>query len=66
MSARDWDVVYSLAVSEPGKVKELRDTLHLKLNEFSPFRYRLMKKGLVICKWENKNVQKRENKNVQF
>lgn len=47
LSHRDKTVLYGIASVESGKVKEIRDFLHFKPNEFAPYRQRLIKKGII-------------------
>ncbi len=47
LSAQDRRVAYGIAKSGNGKVSAVRETLGLESNQFSPYRKRLIKKGLI-------------------
>jgi len=47
LSAVDKSVVYAIAESKSGKVSEIREKLKMDSNELSPYRTRLIKKGLI-------------------
>ncbi len=47
LSAGDKRFAYGIAMSETGKAKEIREILDMKDNEYSPYRTRLSKKGLI-------------------
>lgn len=47
MSGNDRKVAYGIAVSEHGKVSEVREILHITTNQFNPYRKRLIRKGIV-------------------
>ena len=39
--------MYAIASSKGGKIIDIRELLNLKPNEFSPYRERLIKRGLI-------------------
>lgn len=47
MSANDRRVVHAMAISKTGKIEEIRRLLSMEPNEFSPYRDRLIKRGLI-------------------
>jgi len=47
LSSKDKDIVYGIAKCQSRKVKEIREMLGIKNNEFIPYRKRIMKKGIV-------------------
>ena len=47
MSECDRKLAYGVAKSETGKAKEIRDILDMSDNEYSPYRDRLVKKGIL-------------------
>ncbi len=47
MSEKDREFVYAITLSQHGEVKELRKILDWKTNELSPYRDRLLKKGVI-------------------
>lgn len=46
MSVRDRDLAYGIASSEDGKVKSIRESIGWRTNEVSPYKDRLVKKGV--------------------
>lgn len=49
LSNKDRKICYGIAKTESGKIKEIRDKLSLKTNEFNPYRDRLKKRGIIDC-----------------
>lgn len=49
LSNKDRRICYGIAKTESGKIKEIRDKLSLKTNEFNPYRDRLKKRGIIDC-----------------
>ncbi len=47
MSAGDKKLAYGIAKSETGKAKEIKEELGIENNEYTPYRDRLVKRGLV-------------------
>lgn len=47
MTGLDRDTAYGIAVSKEGKVKEIREILGWDTNSFSPYRDRLLKRGIL-------------------
>ena len=47
LSATDRRVTYGIAQSKTGEVREIREILNLSSDQFSPYRARLIRKGLV-------------------
>lgn len=47
LSNKDRKICYGIAKSSDGKIKEIRNVLSLKTNEFNPYRDRLKKRGLI-------------------
>ena len=47
MSAGDRKLAYGVAMSQTGKAKEIREILNLEDNEYSPYRNRLVKRGIL-------------------
>ena len=47
MSSTDRKVIHAMAISKTGKVEEIRRILSMESNEFSPYRDRLIKRGLI-------------------
>ncbi len=47
MSAKEKDVVRAIAHSETFSVKEIRESLHMEANQFSPYRENLKEAGLI-------------------
>ena len=47
LSRKDRRVIYNIAASEDGKISWIREKLGMKSNEFSPYRDRLARKGLI-------------------
>ena len=47
MSAGDRRFAYGVAMSETGKAKDIREILNIKDNEYSPYRIRLIKQGIL-------------------
>ena len=47
LSAKDRKVLYVATKTENGKIAEIREMLKMESNEFSPYRERLIKKGLL-------------------
>ena len=50
MSEGDKRLAYGIAKSEDGKAKNIKDILDMRDNEYSPYRDRLIKKGIVVSK----------------
>lgn len=49
LSNKDRKICYGIAKTESGKIKEIRDKLSLKTNEFNPYRDRLKKRSIIDC-----------------
>lgn len=49
LSKKDRSVCCGIAETDSGKIKEIRDKLSMKTNEFNPYRDRLKKKGIINC-----------------
>lgn len=47
LSNKDKKICYGIAKSSNGQIKEIRNILSLKTNEFNPYRDRLKKRGLI-------------------
>ena len=47
LSEKDKKMLYGIAKSSTGEVMEIREVLSLKPNEFSPYKKRLVRKGLI-------------------
>lgn len=47
MSATDQRVAYGIATADTGKISVIRDLLHMTSNQFTPYRQRLIRKGLI-------------------
>ena len=47
LSHKDKQVLYAIAESDDGKVLTIRNTLHMENNQFTPYRKRLIQKGLL-------------------
>jgi hypothetical protein len=47
LSRNDRRVVYAIASAKGGKIQDIREKLGMKSNEFSPYKMRLVKKGIV-------------------
>ena len=47
ISNKDRKVLYGIANTEGGRVKDIREFLGMETNEFNPYRKRLVKKGLI-------------------
>lgn len=47
MSAKDKKVVYAIANTSSGKILEVRNQLGLEPNEFTPYKRRLIRKGII-------------------
>ncbi|MCM1499175.1 MAG: mS29 family ribosomal protein [Clostridium sp.] len=47
LSNKDKKICYGIAKSSDGRIKEIRNMLSLKTNEFNPYRDRLKKRGLI-------------------
>ena len=47
LSPKDRQIVYGIAHSESGEIKEIREYLNLSSDQFSPYRARLIRKGIV-------------------
>ena len=47
MSDGDRKLAYGVAMSQTGKAKEIREILNLEDNEYSPYRNRLVKRGIL-------------------
>ena len=47
LSQKDRMVANGIASVDGGKIKDVRDYLHLETNEFNPYRKRLIRKGLI-------------------
>ena len=47
LSANDKRLVVAISESESGRVKEVREIAHMKGNEFTPYRERLIRKGII-------------------
>lgn len=48
LSAKDREVVRAIADTTGGRVQEIREKLGMESNEFSPYRQRLLTKGIVV------------------
>mgnify|MGYP000345660557 CR=1 FL=1 len=49
LSNKDKKICYGIAETDSGKIKEIREKLSLKTNEFNPYRDRLKKRGIINC-----------------
>ena len=49
LSNKDKKICYGIAETASGKIKEIREKLSLKTNEFNPYRDRLKKRGIINC-----------------
>ncbi len=49
LSNKDKKVCFGIANTPSGRIKDVRDRLSLKTNEFNPYRDRLKKKGIIDC-----------------
>ena len=47
LSAKDKEVAFAIAKCDTGKIKDIRELLHIDTNQFNPYRKRLIKKGIV-------------------
>lgn len=47
MSATDQRVAYGIATAGTGKISDIRALLHMTSNQFTPYRQRLIRKGLI-------------------
>ena len=47
LSRKDKEIVHAIAETKTGRVIDIRDYLHLEPNEFSPYRERLIRKGIL-------------------
>ena len=47
LSEKDKSVVYAISQVESGRVKEIREKLGMESNEFSPYKKRLIRKGII-------------------
>lgn len=47
LSNKDRQMLYGIANTESGRVKDIREFLNIENNEFNPYRKRLIKKGLI-------------------
>ena len=47
LSQKDRMVAKGIADTESGKIKDIREHLHMETNEFNPYRKRLIKKGIL-------------------
>ncbi|WP_288773656.1 ATP-binding protein [uncultured Eubacterium sp.] len=47
LSQKDRMVAHGIADVEGGKIKDIREHLHMETNEFNPYRKRLIKKGIL-------------------
>ena len=47
LSNRDRDILYGIANTPSGKIVEVRNCLEITTNEISPYRKRLIRKGLI-------------------
>ncbi len=47
LSPKDRIVAQGIAETKSGKIKEIREYLHMETNEFNPYRKRLIKKGII-------------------
>ncbi len=47
LSGNDKRVIYGMAKSKDGKIKEIREFLKLETNQFNPYRIRLIRKGII-------------------
>ena len=47
LSQKDRMVARGIADVEGGKIKDIREHLHMETNEFNPYRKRLIKKGIL-------------------
>lgn len=47
LSEKEKRIMYAIASSKGGKIIDIRELLNLKPNEFSPYRERLIKRGLI-------------------
>ena len=47
LSSKDKEIAFAIAQCETGKIKDIRELLHIDTNQFNPYRKRLIKKGIV-------------------
>ena len=47
LSAKDKKIMYVIATTEGGKISDIREKLDMKSNEWSPYRERLIRRGLL-------------------
>lgn len=47
LSAKDKEIAYAVAKCPTGKVKEIREYLHIETNAFNPYRKRMIRKGIL-------------------
>lgn len=47
LSSRDRQIAYAIAQCPSGKVKDIRNILHIENNAFNPYRKRMIKKGVL-------------------
>lgn len=49
LSPKDREVAHAIANADSGRIQDIREKLDMKSNEFSPYRRRLLKKGIVVA-----------------
>jgi len=47
LSEKDRTIVYAISQTESSRVKDIREKLGMKSNEFSPYKKRLLRKGII-------------------
>lgn len=47
LSAKDKEIAYAVAKCPSGRVKEIREYLHIETNVFNPYRKRMIRKGIL-------------------
>ena len=49
LSMKDRQVIWGIARTESGKVSEIRELLQMESNEFTPYRRRLIRRGVIVA-----------------